>query len=327
MNFDHYYMMLCCSPNSSLHQIKESYKKLLLKNHPDKVCSERRLEAEEYTKLLNEAYDHLVNNHTKKTSYQIFYEQKDIIVKLSITLNQIFNEDIIEIEVPRQFTCQKCKGIGVSHKEHMLRCPVCYGKGFTNFVFNCASCRGTGRIMDPLHICSMCDGNRYVLQNNDIEVHLYRTMRNNDVILFEGYGSCMNDITGNIKIIIQIQEHCEFKVEGDNLKTFKNLTLAEALCGFRFAIHHVDSNILIIEQNTITHPNDKLCIQNQGLFKSDHCRGNLIIQLNIIFPDHIEKSKELQELLGVPDKYIGEGILCKPDILRNDNIKKSCCIQ
>ena len=50
-----YYEILGVSPNATQEEIKEAYRKLVLKYHPDKVPPEKKKEAEEKFKEISEA--------------------------------------------------------------------------------------------------------------------------------------------------------------------------------------------------------------------------------------------------------------------------------
>jgi len=54
-------------------------------------------------------------------------------------------------------------------------------------------------------------------------------------------------VTGNIVFVLQLKEHPQFKRKGDDLFLEHTLTLTEALCGFQFAVTHLDGRQLLIK--------------------------------------------------------------------------------
>lgn len=56
-------------------------------------------------------------------------------------------------------------------------------------------------------------------------------------------------ITGNIVFVLQLKEHPKFKRKFDDLYVEHTLTLSEALCGFQFALTHLDGRQLLIKSN------------------------------------------------------------------------------
>lgn len=55
--------------------------------------------------------------------------------------------------------------------------------------------------------------------------------------------------TGDIVFVLQLKEHPMFKRKGDDLIVEHNLSLTEALCGFKFILTHLDGRQLLIKSN------------------------------------------------------------------------------
>lgn len=56
-------------------------------------------------------------------------------------------------------------------------------------------------------------------------------------------------VTGDIVFILQLKEHPKFKRKQDDLYVEHNISLTEALCGFRFVLTHLDGRQLLIKTN------------------------------------------------------------------------------
>ncbi|KAM7472054.1 hypothetical protein LguiA_010237 [Lonicera macranthoides] len=56
-------------------------------------------------------------------------------------------------------------------------------------------------------------------------------------------------VTGDLMIVLKVKKHPLFKREGDNLHVEHTLSLTEALCGFQFALTHLDGRLLLIKSN------------------------------------------------------------------------------
>ena len=56
-------------------------------------------------------------------------------------------------------------------------------------------------------------------------------------------------ITGDIVFVLQLKEHPKFKRKMDDLYVEHNLSLTEALCGFQFALTHLDGRQLLVKSN------------------------------------------------------------------------------
>lgn len=68
-------------------------------------------------------------------------------------------------------------------------------------------------------------------------------------------------VTGDIVIVLQLKEHPKFKRKFDDLYVEHNLSLTEALCGFQFALTHLDGRQLLIKSNPgeVIKPGNILC--------------------------------------------------------------------
>lgn len=56
-------------------------------------------------------------------------------------------------------------------------------------------------------------------------------------------------VTGDIVFVLQQKEHPRFKRKGEDLFVEHTLSLTEALCGFQFALTHLDGRQLLIKTN------------------------------------------------------------------------------
>lgn len=56
-------------------------------------------------------------------------------------------------------------------------------------------------------------------------------------------------VPGDIIIVLQLKEHPKFKRKSDDLYVEHSLSLTEALCGFQFALTHLDGRQLLIKSD------------------------------------------------------------------------------
>lgn len=57
-------------------------------------------------------------------------------------------------------------------------------------------------------------------------------------------------IAGDIVFVVQEKPHPKFERKFDDLIVTHTLSLTEALCGFQFALTHLDGRQLLIKSNT-----------------------------------------------------------------------------
>ena len=56
-------------------------------------------------------------------------------------------------------------------------------------------------------------------------------------------------ITGDVVFVLQLKKHSKFERKMDDLFVEHSLSLTEALCGYQFALTHLDGRQLLIKSN------------------------------------------------------------------------------
>lgn len=70
-------------------------------------------------------------------------------------------------------------------------------------------------------------------------------------VVFQGEADEAPDtITGDIVFVLQLKEHPKFKRKLDDLFVEHTLSLTEALCGFQFALTHLDGRQLLVKNKS-----------------------------------------------------------------------------
>lgn len=154
----------------------------------------------------------------------------------------------------------------------------------------CPECRGSGEVISERDKCPPCKGSKVTQEKKVLEVHVEKGMQHGEKIVFEGQADQAPDtIAGDIVFILQLKEHPKFKRKYDDLYVEHSLNLTEALCGFQFALTHLDGRQLLIKSNPgeIIKPGQSKAINDEGM--PDHQRpfikGRLYIHFNVDFPD------------------------------------------
>lgn len=117
---------------------------------------------------------------------------------------------------------------------------------------------------------------------------------NKEVIVLSDCGNTINDqVKGDIKFIIDVQNTTSFVRQGMDLVYRKQLSLKEALTGFAFEVPHVSGKMLAINNktnSTVVSPNYRKNIPNLGMTRNNHS-GNLIIEFDVVFPESLTKEQ------------------------------------
>jgi DnaJ-class molecular chaperone len=126
----------------------------------------------------------------------------------------------------------------------------------------------------------------------------------NEIIILRNNGHIINENNkGDIKVIINIENHSFFQRHGIDIMIKKQITLKEALCGFSFEFIHLNGKKLCINNNstttkTIIKPLFKKIIPNMGMVRNN-LFGNMIIEFDVEFPNTLteEQINKLEEIL------------------------------
>ena len=116
---------------------------------------------------------------------------------------------------------------------------------------------------------------------------------NNEIIIIRDKGNILSEHNkGDIKVFIKIQNDTEFIRNGLDLCLNKTISLKDALCGFAFDMNYLDGRIFKLNNtvgNIVTHNYNKV-LQGLGMKRDEHV-GNLIINFNVTFPEHLSETQ------------------------------------
>ena len=272
-----YYKILNISENTSLDDIKKSYRKKTLEYYKNNNKN---------TEILNEAYNYFMHNHDKITPYNNVNIDKinidnvnrvrsvDLSEKIYIEDNKRNNQEILQdIIINKNITLKE------SYSGYMI----------------------------PINIeRSKIVNNSNYTEYETIYINLPKGIDNNEIILLEKKGNIVNNLKSDVKIVININETFNFSRSGLDLYYHKNISLKQALCGFKFNIQYLNNENIVInnEKGNIIHPMTTKIIKNFGM-ERDNMKGNLIIIFDISYPDYIDKnSADKLEEIFIPLKSL-----------------------
>jgi DnaJ family protein A protein 2 len=97
-----------------------------------------------------------------------------------------------------------------------------------------------------------------------------------------------------VVFVVHTLEHERFKRHGSNLFTNRTITLTESLCGFKYALKHVDGTTLLIESTDITRHNSTKVIKGAGMPHKDNksLHGDLYIVFKVEFPECVTAAQQ-----------------------------------
>lgn len=317
------YDVLGVKKNAPLDEIKKMYKKLALKNHPDRGGSEEKF------KEISHAYE-ILSDENKRKMYDMYGEEgvsqmgngfniftqnrvrkcDTKVVAINVKLEELYNGKKIMKKVEINRICKTCKGTGLKDKAEPIRCNECNGAGFKvmrrqigpmiqEMRRPCDKCRGEGKIINEKNRCKICEGRRIIKKEKKLDIHVNSSMYDKKNIHHKNKGDEYPGYErGDLLFIIREEEHPIFKrIDRNNLHIKKKINLVEALMGVRLYIEHLDKKNIYVDINQVIKPKAFKKISGEGIPRG---KGDLIIEFEIEFPEMVDQEyrDKLEEILG-----------------------------
>merc|ERR1719248_545642 len=259
------YEVLGVEKDASPDVIRKAYRKLAVKNHPDKGGDPDTF------KEIQQAHDILSDDHKREIYDQGGMEAveegggggggpgdifdvlsgrrgsrrpqgvkkgENMVHPLKVTLEQIYKGSSRTLRLTRK-TIDKQKGVE--------QCSACGGRGA-----RIQTIRMGPMIQQVQKACDVCGGNgvmyRQVKVQETLDVHVPKGATDGHKISFSEKADEIPDgEAGDVVFVLQEQPHAEFKRKGDDLYIERSISLTEALCGFAMELTHLDGRTLLIK--------------------------------------------------------------------------------
>jgi molecular chaperone DnaJ len=232
---------------------------------------------------------------------------RDIQTEITLSFEESVFGVVKKITIPKQSTCDICKGTGGKVGTKMNTCHTCKGSGkvteirgsilgsFSTTVI-CDSCLGSGKI--PTEKCSNCRGAGVYKKQKDIDLNIPAGINNAEMLkMASGGEDVQGGPSGDLYIKVYVKSHALFKRDGLNLTMDLQIKLTEALLGTTYNLKTLEGNIVEVKIPEGINHNELLRVRGKGV-PSSRGRGDIILKILVNMPSKISrKSKELIEEL------------------------------
>lgn len=242
---------------------------------------------------------------------------EDIVHPIHVKLEDIYNGRLIKLAITRDVICTDCSGSGCASGASETTCDDCKGRGVRVVVRQmgpgmiqqmqspCKECKATGKVIPAGQECNGCKGAKVKPSKKVLEVHIPKGVKDNHRIVMSGESSEKpGQLPGDVVFVVKIKPHHTFKRLHHHLLLEKDISLVDALTGFKFTFNHLDNRKVEVSSP----PNEVI---QYGVFKqipelgmpieqTPFRHGDLIIRFNVIFPPSSAIkpiAKKLRELL------------------------------
>ena len=301
-----YYNILELNKHCNEHDIKQQYKKLARKWHPDKNPDNKE-NAETKFKEISEAYE-VLSDPEKRKIYDIHGEDgvknmmqggepgmssttfKNGNTTFTFSTNMGGGGFVNPDDLFKQFFGNNNPFFGndpFSHRKMNSPTILCKINCTLEELFT--GCKK--EIVIPRKRFN--ESNRQVsIDKKKFNIDIEAGTNNGSKIVLENDGHCEspNHAIGDIEFIVIEDKHSVFKRDGINLHMDYNIQLKDALTGFNENIKMIDTSYQTIIITNIINPGYIKVIPNKGM-KLNNAIGNLYIHFNIKFPNKLTQKQ------------------------------------
>ena len=255
---------------------------------------------------------------------------KDVVRPLHVTLEDMYKGTTTTTRLTKNVICKNCKGRG-GKQASSITCQECKGKGIV-FVYNqmapgmvvqskaaCQKCNGDGSTIPDKDKCKNCNGRKVVEVSKVLKVPIEKGSRHEQKIRLSGEGDQKpGTAPGDLIVVIVELPHEKFLRRGDHLIFNLQITISQALCGFKKAIKHLDGRDMVIKypMGNVMEPNGLYIVHSEGMPKygQPSSKGDLYVMCDIQYPEKVSDPEELEKYLPRRPIYKLAAIKDKEDV-------------
>jgi len=269
-----FYEVLGIQENASDTDIKQAYRALSFKFHPDRNNTQ---EAGHKMREINEAYETLIDkqkrrqydtrgahplenilnelfkgNHQKKDPFEMFHQ------------NMGFGEPIFTrvpiFEVQKPPILERKLEISVEESFRGAQLPINVEREIRN-------------------------GKMSYHEEEKLYISIPAGIDDGEIIEIEEKGHIYNDFRGNIKLYIKVNHNVAYERKGLNLIYTQTVSYKESICGFAYIMSHIDGSKLNLKSSrgNIIQNGDEKNIKGRG-FTRDRQVGDLVVKFKVTPP-------------------------------------------
>jgi molecular chaperone DnaJ len=245
---------------------------------------------------------------------------EDARAEVHVTLLDVLKGVEKEIRYRRAVRCRDCGGFGGRGGAKPKTCQQCRGTGQVSRIQQtfigsvrtstpCPVCQGSGEVIeDP---CPTCRGRRLEVVDDTVTLNIPPGVDNGSTLRAGGKGSegLGGGVTGDLYVVVEVEEDKRFVREGTTLYQRLDLTFAQAALGDSADVDGLEG-LLTINIPAGTQPGEQFRIKGEGLPRlQSTARGDLIIQTTIRVPKKVSEAqaKLLREFAELGDEPLPKG--------------------
>lgn len=227
----------------------------------------------------------------------------DLRYDLEISFDESARGAETSIQIPRQETCETCKGSGAAPGSRPTACPQCHGRGqlryqqgFFTVARTCGQCRGTGQVIS--NPCPGCRGAGRVQKERKLTVRIPAGIAAGQRLRLAGEGEsgAAGGPPGDLYVVVHVQEHPFFQRDGNDLFCEIPLNFPTLVIGGTITIPTLEGDEPFkVPEGTQTGTTFRLRGRGMPDVSGRGQRGDLLVTVKAITPKKL--SREQKRLL------------------------------
>ncbi len=226
----------------------------------------------------------------------------DLRYDIQITFMEAVHGIEREVEISKKETCWTCEGSGARPGFRPETCPTCHGRGqvirsqgFFQVSTTCPQCHGSGQVItEP---CNDCHGEGLVHKSKKINLRIPAGVDTGSRMRLagEGEGGRRGGRSGDLYVIIHVEEHEHFQREGQLIFLQLPVPMVKAALGCEIEVPTIyGSTTLKIPVGA--QAGDRFTLRGEGV-KSlrGGGKGDMIVEIQVKTPTNL--CKEQKDLL------------------------------
>ena len=231
----------------------------------------------------------------------------DLRYDLTIPFEEAATGTETTLQIPRVEVCEKCGGSKSEPGEKPETCPQCAGRGqvryqqgFLTVARTCGQCRGDGTIIK--NPCTACHGQGGIEQSRKLTVKIPAGIATGQRLRLYGEGEhgAAGGPTGDLYVVIRVEDHPFFHREGDDLWCEVPVSYPTLALGGTITIPTLDAEVSLNVPKG-TQPESRFRVRGKGMPRvSGRGHGDLFVSVQAEVPTKL--SREQKELLEKLDE-------------------------
>jgi molecular chaperone DnaJ len=322
-----YYDVLGLKRGASQKEIKQAYRKLARKHHPDVNPGDKG--AEERFKEINSAYE-VLNDAEKRKKYDRYgdrWEMAEAFEKAraqqgagggqsyQFDLNDLFGrggasggqgfENLFDLFGGRGRRSRgPMRGQNIEYAAEISLEEAHAGTTRTLHLQSeelCATCGGSGEIAGA--VCHVCEGQCRVVRPRRLEVKIPAGARDGTRVRLarEGSAGMAGGPRGDLYVVVRVRPHPRFERKGDDLVTDVPVPLDDAVLGGEVEVETLNGKRIAIKIAPLTQNGRLIRLAGLGMPKLDGKskeKGDLLAKVRVVLPEELsDRERELYEQL------------------------------